>query len=309
MRKRKRTHERCLCFCLAERGELQARPGDYALISRRHFLQGAGGLVGAAVATGLYSWQVEPRWVQTTQRSMPVHHLPPALVGRTVAQLSDLHIGNRSDWRYQIGALQRLAATKPDFVVYTGDFVTYDTAEQLDQLAELLRDAVHGTLGTVAVLGNHDYGHDWAQTEVADRIVALLAAHDIGVLRNTVATFSGLQLAGLDDYWSPNFNPDFVTTLDPAAPTIVLCHNPDAVDLPVWQNYRGWILAGHTHGGQVKPPFLPPPLLPVQNKRYTAGTFDLDGGRTLYINRGLGNLRQVRFNVRPELTVFTLTQA
>ena len=69
------------------------------------------------------------------------------------------------------------------------------------------------------------------------------------------------------------------------------------------------MLAGHTHGGQVKPPFLTPPILPVKNKRYTAGTFDVGPGRTMYINRGLGFLVQVRFDVRPELTLFTLTRA
>jgi predicted MPP superfamily phosphohydrolase len=69
------------------------------------------------------------------------------------------------------------------------------------------------------------------------------------------------------------------------------------------------VLAGHTHGGQCKPPFLPPPLLPVRNRRYTAGEFAVAPGRTLYINRGLGHLIQVRFNVRPELTLFTLERA
>ncbi|HEX2860069.1 MAG TPA: hypothetical protein VHN79_00430, partial [Lacunisphaera sp.] len=73
--------------------------------------------------------------------------------------------------------------------------------------------------------------------------------------------------------------------------------------------YQGWILAGHTHGGQCKPPFLPPPLLPVRNRRYTAGEFDLGDGRKLYINRGLGHLLRVRFNVRPEVTVFRLAPA
>jgi predicted MPP superfamily phosphohydrolase len=92
-------------------------------------------------------------------------------------------------------------------------------------------------------------------------------------------------------------------------PTLVLCHNPDAVDLPIWSEYSGWILSGHTHGGQCKPPFLPPPLLPVRNTRYTAGAFALTGGRRLYINPGLGYLRRVRFNVRPEITVFRLTRA
>ncbi len=59
----------------------------------------------------------------------------------------------------------------------------------------------------------------------------------------------------------------------------------------------------------MKPPFLPPPLLPVRNQRYTAGTFAMDDGRTLYINRALGCLWPVRFNVRPEVTIFTLEAA
>jgi predicted MPP superfamily phosphohydrolase len=50
-------------------------------------------------------------------------------------------------------------------------------------------------------------------------------------------------------------------------------------------------------------------VLPVQNKRYTAGAFDVGPGRTLYINRGLGFLYQVRIGVRPEITLFTLTRA
>jgi uncharacterized protein len=78
------------------------------------------------------------------------------------------------------------------------------------------------------------------------------------------------------------------------------------VDLPGWSGYEGWILSGHTHGGQCKPPFLPPPLLPVRNRRYTAGEFELAGGRRLYISRGVGHLLQVRFNVRPEVTIFEM---
>ena len=76
-----------------------------------------------------------------------------------------------------------------------------------------------------------------------------------------------------------------------------------------WGGYAGWILAGHTHGGQCRPPFLPPPLIPVRNRRYTSGEFEVGGGRRLYINRGLGYLIRVRFNVRPEVTLFELTRA
>ena len=94
-----------------------------------------------------------------------------------------------------------------------------------------------------------------------------------------------------------------------ARPAVVLCHNPDACDLPGWRDFQGWVLSGHTHGGQCRPPFLPPPLLPVKNPRYTAGTIALGEHRTLYINRGLGHLLKVRFNARPEVTIFTLEKA
>ncbi|MFT6811056.1 MAG: putative MPP superfamily phosphohydrolase [Saprospiraceae bacterium] len=89
---------------------------------------------------------------------------------------------------------------------------------------------------------------------------------------------------------------------------LVLCHNPDVCDLNVWNNYKGWILSGHTHGGQCKLPFLNPPVLPVKNGRYTSGEIDLRDGRMLYINRALGHLLQARFDVRPEITVFELSR-
>ncbi len=80
-------------------------------------------------------------------------------------------------------------------------------------------------------------------------------------------------------------------------------------DEPIWGRYGDWILSGHTHGGQCKPPFLKPPLLPVKNERYSTGKITIADGRTLYINRALGHLLQVRFNVRPEITVFELQKA
>jgi predicted MPP superfamily phosphohydrolase len=138
----------------------------------------------------------------------------------------------------------------------------------------------------------------------------VLARHGLHLLRNDRVDIGGLQLIGLEDYWGPSYDPAPVLAgLPPGAPAVVLSHNPDTADEPVWGAFNGWILAGHTHGGQCKPPFLPPPLVPVRNRRYTAGAFAVGGGRSLYINRGLGHLIRVRFNARPEITVFTLTRA
>ena len=130
------------------------------------------------------------------------------------------------------------------------------------------------------------------------------------MLKNQQEEIDGLNFIGFDDYWALNFSSDIVmNNYDKYKANIVLCHNPDVCDLNVWNGYKGWILSGHTHGGQCKPPFLNPPMLPVKNEKYSAGEIDLEDGRKLYINRAVGHLWQVRFNVRPEITIFELLRA
>ena len=262
---------------------------------------------GIGFLAGLYSWQIEPFWLEFVNVQMPVQHLPKNLIGKTVMQISDMHVGNRFDYQYIIDSFEKAKLLNPDFVLYTGDYVSYENETQLEQLKKVMKFAVKGTLGTAGILGNHDYGKDWAAQEVADKITTILKSAGVPVLSNEQKEINGLNIIGLDDYWGMNFNPNKIMSLyDSKKATIVLCHNPDVCDLNVWNDYKGWILAGHTHGGQVKPPFLKPPMLPVKNKRYSAGKIDLNDGRTLYINRALGNLHQIRFNVRPEITIFTL---
>jgi uncharacterized protein len=265
-------------------------------------------LAGLGLFGGFYAWQIEPFWLEFVRQKMPVRNLPKDLHGKLLMQISDLHVGNRFDYKYLIKSLKKAKKFNPDFVVYTGDFVNADKDRvEYDKLIEVLGGCVKGKYATVGILGNHDYGWHWSQEKVAEKVSQLLGENGISLLRNQQQEFAGLNFIGFDDYWGLNFNPGKVMDqLDPSKANIVLCHNPDVCDLDVWNNYKGWILSGHTHGGQVKPPFLPPPVLPVKNKKYTAGKFELADERTLYINRALGHLIQVRFNVRPEITIFEL---
>jgi predicted MPP superfamily phosphohydrolase len=280
-------------------------------MKRRTFLKGAAGVMGAGLLGGLYAWQVEPFWLEFVHHEMPIRYLPKELIGKTLMQVSDIHVGNRFDHHYIIDSFKKAQVFNPDFVVYTGDYVSTHKGEVLyKELAETLANCVRGTIATVGILGNHDYGRNWAEATVADNISRMLEQNGITVLRNDTKHFAGLNVLGLDDYWGLNFNPGQVlNNVDTAKPVIALCHNPDVCDLDVWNGYEGWILAGHTHGGQCKAPFLPPPMLPVRNKKYTSGKIELAGNRSLYINRALGHLWQVRFNVRPEITIFTLRSA
>lgn len=266
--------------------------------------------LGLGFATSIYAWQIEPFWLEFVHEKMPIKNLPADLEGKTLMQLSDLHVGNRFSRQYLIDSLKKAQAFQPDIVVYTGDFISYENEEQFTQLEEVMQDAVHGKLGTVGILGNHDYGKNWSQPEVAQRVQGILEACGISMLMNQAKNIAGLNIIGFEDAWGTNFRPSqAMKAYNPNKANLVLCHNPDVCDAPVWNHYEGWILSGHTHGGQCKPPFLDPPLLPVNNPRYTAGKIDLEGNRTLYINRALGHLHQVRFLVRPEITIFTLERA
>lgn len=270
---------------------------------------GAAAALGAAGCLG-WTFGIEPHWLDVVRRSMPVRGLPTSLEGATLAHVTDLHVGSIVDSDYLRRALRVVSDLQPDIVCLTGDFMSYDGDWCIDETARVLESLAIPRLGAYAVLGNHDYGWRWKEIDVADRLVARLSDHGVRVLRNESADVEGLRIAGVDDYWSPRFDPVAVMRHHRSVvPSIALCHNPDAADSNVWFGFDGWTLCGHTHGGQCKPPFLPPPLLPVRNRRYTKGEIPLADGRRLYINPGLGYLRRVRFNVRPEITLFALERA
>jgi uncharacterized protein len=276
-------------------------------LTRRRFLAR---VLIAPVLAGLYAWRVEPTWLELVRRDLPVRKLPENLHGKTLIQLSDIHIGSDVEDEYLAAVFKRVRDLQPDIVVHTGDLVTYAGPKSIRQAKKVLEDFPRGRLGTFAILGNHDYGHKSADRSVAEQIKGLLVTAGCVVLRNQAADLAGLRIVGLDDLWAGKFAPaGLFTSAHTDQPSIALCHNPDACDLAGWKDYRGWILAGHTHGGQCKPPFCSPPFQSVQNRRYTAGEFFLSGGRRLYINRGIGSLMHVRFNARPEVTIFRLTTA
>ncbi len=273
-------------------------------IARRRWIRAGVGLIATGGLMGMYTWRVEPTWLEIVERPLAIPNLPAHWRGRKVLQVSDIHVGDRVDSEYLIDSLKKIAGLKPDLVVVTGDFMTCSGAEQLDEATRVLAHLPVPKLGAFGIFGNHDYGQGWTRRDVADDLAARLGGQGIRILRNEAAEVDGLPLIGLDDLWAQKFDP---APLRHRTDGLALLHNPDGCDLPVWSKFRGAILSGHTHGGQCKPPFLPPPLLPVKNRLYTSGPFDLPGERTLYINRGLGWLHRVRFNARPELTLFSLT--
>ncbi len=289
-------------------------------LTRRAWLKRVGIAALAGVAGGsAYARWVEPFWPELVELDMPLPGLGPALVGKRIAHLSDLHVSDIVPLAYLIDALEQCLARKPDLILLTGDYVTNATRRALPDLKTWI-SRIHAPLGVFASLGNHDYhencnhrhGCDAGSGEIARQIGELLERAGVRVLRNQLAQITlddaRLQIAGLEDLWSGYYEPAAAFQhARPELPCIALSHNPDTIDdlqhLPCH-----WILSGHTHGGQISLPGLGPPILPVVHRELAAGLFERNG-RQLYVNRGLGFIRPLRFACRPEMVEFTLIRA
>src|SRR5262249_20067729 len=158
-------------------------------------------------------------WIEIVRRDLPIRHLPDRLVGKTLVQISDLHIGQVVDEDYIKGAMERVSSLEPDILALTGDYMTCHGNEQIGKVVDVLTHLRHGRLATVSILGNHDYAAGWSQLATADELTGQLTDMGIEVLRNERKDVEGLTIVGLDDIWGPCFAPEKVMpTIEPNQP-------------------------------------------------------------------------------------------
>src|SRR5690606_16405275 len=232
----------------AARCRRRGADGRGRAVNRRQFLRLALGsaplLLGLGAAHEAYSFELprERRVIRGLRSRL------------RLTLLTDLHIGPYMG-RHQLAEwVEASNELEPDLVVLGGDLVDQMYQGDLSEFRELL-PAFESRLGVVAVLGNHD------RTRFRDLSPLLAALRDSGVtlLRNGgVQLRDDLYLAGIDDWRTGD--PDVARALA-AAPTgpdagarVLVSHNPDAIpDLPEGIDL---VLAGHTHGGQVRLPLI-----------------------------------------------------
>jgi uncharacterized protein len=269
-------------------------------VNRRQFLQSAAALAGGTLlADSVY----EAHRLVVTRHDVPSPTLPPGLDGMRIAHLTDLHLPCAAAER----AAAVLEAERVDLVVITGD--TVSRRRQLDHITPYVA-RVRGRFGTYAVRGNNDH---WKPT-LLPTLSTVYAAAGATLLDNANATvdYNGatLQLVGLDD---PGVgHPDVNLALrgsDPSLPTLWLLHGPGFIDRivpsPPELPRALLVLAGHTHGGQIRLPGFTP-VLPRGSGRFRQGWYDAALGR-VYISRGIGtSIVPLRFLCPPELPIFTL---
>ena len=164
------------------------------------------------------------------------------------------------------------------------------------------------------MLGNHD-----ALIGV-EKITEALTANGITVLNNASVPIESagarIWLSGVGDVLEGKADPDAAIPAPirnlPHEPIILLCHEPDFVDdllaLPSGQAVA-LMLSGHSHGGQIRLPFVGPLITPNLGKKYVQGWFRF-GQTQLHVNRGLGTVGvPFRFDCPPEISLLTLRSA
>ena len=251
-----------------------------------------------------YIHRVEPYWLDVQFVPLKLPRLAPNFQGYKIVQMSDIHMG---DW--MTGAhLQELAGIanshEPDLTVLTGDFFSAITDAIAADMVVALKQ-LRARDGVLAVLGNHDH---WSNADAAREAIKACGISDIS---NDVHTIerdgSLLHIGGVDDIWERQHRLELVLDKLPSeGAAILLAHEPDFADTSAATERFDLQISGHSHGGQVIVPFLGPLRLPYLGVKYPLGLYRV-GSMLQYTNRGVGMIHPyVRFNCRPEITVFTL---
>lgn len=265
-------------------------------------------ILGLAAVTAGYAFAIEPSITVTHEYKLN-ENTTEADTKLKVVQLSDIQVNET----YTVDNLNKLVKKvnnlTPDIIVFTGDlFDNYAKNGPVRGVTDALSN-LNAVYGKYAVWGNRDYGGGASRVYeqiLIDSGFTLLTNQGENIL---LENGSQIFIGGIDDYLLGE--PDIEQTLQGMSQdsdyNILLVHEPDAADL-LAESGANLILSGHSHGGQVRIPFVEE-LKNEMAKKYTKGfyTINEEQNMKLYVNTGIGTSHiPVRFMVPPEIAVFDI---
>jgi predicted MPP superfamily phosphohydrolase len=251
---------------------------------------------------------IEPGRLVTRNETIQLSNWPTELRGLKVAVLSDIHAGSWfiDDQKLHL-IVERTNQLQPDLILIMGDYMSSESWKSHRVLPETFGAALkdfHAPLGVYSVLGNHDWWWD------GNRVRHGLETNGIRVLDDEVLQLSyhgkSFWLVGLADLWTrPQHIDSTIAKVPEGSPIIALTHNPDI--FPKLPQRVNLLLAGHTHGGQVRFPIIGAVIQPSDfGQRYVRGHV-FENGHDLFVTTGIGtSILPVRFGVTPEIVLLTL---
>jgi predicted MPP superfamily phosphohydrolase len=250
-----------------------------------------------------WAFFIEPNRLVVREQTIEIENWPQQLDGLRVAVISDIHVGASFITDEKLRTIvTRTNERQPELIVILGDYMT--KAHIPPEVFGATLRGFSAPLGTYSVLGNHDA---WYNVESVRRG---LEQNGIRVLENEVQQLNvrgtSLWLVGLADLWTrPQRIEETVAKVPEGQPMIALTHNPDI--FPSLPQRVPLLLAGHTHGGQVRFPLIGTVVESSRyGDRYVKGHV-IENNHHLFVTTGIGtSIVPVRFGVTPEIVILTL---
>jgi uncharacterized protein len=255
-----------------------------------------------------WAFLIEPGLLVTRHETITIQNWPRELDGLKVAVISDIHV---DEWfvdnRKLRSIIERTNQLQPELIVILGDYMAGDglvtSRVEPEVFAAVLKD-LRAPLGVYSVLGNHDWWYNGAKVRQA------LEQNGIKVLEDEVleinARSSSLWLMGLSDLWTRKPKIEETTSrVPPGRPVIALTHNPDI--FPRLHERVPLLIAGHTHGGQVRFPLIGSVVHVSEFGEQYAFGHVFENNHHLFVTTGIGtSIVPARLGVPPEIVLLTL---
>ncbi len=269
-------------------------------------------IIGLIIAYGFF---IEPKLITVKEQKITINNWPDNFNGFKIVHISDIHYGRVFDDESFQKLIDSINEQKPDIVVLTGDLIDKDTkmtTNMANKISKLL-NKINATTGKYAINGNNDLNFDeW---------INIVTEGGFKDLNNTYDTiykdgYSNIFIAGtstVEDKLSINdklkTSIDYLNSFEKDGPIykILLLHEPDVID-DMSVNPFDLILAGHSHAGQIRLPFIGAIILPDGAKKYYDSHYKIENS-DLYISNGLGvsNYNFRLFNT-PSYNVYRLVE-
>lgn len=231
-------------------------------------------------------------------------NIPKSFDGFRIAVISDLHYGflNPEIWIQYL--IHKTNNKNPDVILGVGDYVKKRNLNSELKIVWSMLKNLKAKEKVFFVNGNHDH---WANHELA---LELLEKSGFSIRKKMEVIKKGseeIAFIGLGDFWEDHFPIDELKLTNKEIFTIALAHNPDTVNT-FHTTKIDLFITGHTHGGQVRIPFLDySPVLPVKNKEFDKGLKVSNLGEMVFISTGIGwSILPVRFNCPAEIPILVL---
>lgn len=252
---------------------------------------------------------VNPYQLKVREEYIVSKKLDKTFDGFTIVFFSDLHYGMIDD-DFLDKTISYINEFDPDIVIFGGDLVDHYSNNPLNEIQrEYLTNSLKNiktSSGKFAVLGNHDLDSD----NTKNAITNILSDADFEIITNKNFNIYNsdkkyFKLIGIDSLalGSPDINEAF-DNVDETSFNLTVCHTPDIFDdLPKTSDY---LLAGHSHGGQIYLSLLTSLYTPYGSQKYYHGIHNNDG-KSLDITNGVGMTnKKIRFAADAEIVVYQL---